>query len=383
MSADWNITDGSYTVGTTNFVFNVAIPKKVSAGLGVISQEITNERRLQISEKPQVDGAEVEDFGRKPRMFTAEVIFFGTDYLSQVAVFEKLLNSGKSGTLILPDLEEAVYAKYQKHNRKSATQDGGSTILSVSWIEDRTNVFLVNSLRTQAQATAALKAGDTLSALPTVQDKANLVQTNIAAAKSTLSVNKYLSALQSAEGSVVSLTQNANAILNIPKKLRQDILATAARMQLQFNNVLSAVKGIQNLASDLSISLSQPSPTRFNTALSAIDFAAVDTPITTAVTGTATVVTQAPVAPLPLQTLNDAVSPLASSNTSIQADNARLEGACQGQTSDVSAAVTQLVNSVKDLATTINTSSSKTVLTTVQSSLLEVCFRKRFNDCRH
>ena len=58
MATEWNITDASFA----GITFHVAVPK-AGSGFGVMSQDISNERRLQISEKPLVDGAEV-DVGR-------------------------------------------------------------------------------------------------------------------------------------------------------------------------------------------------------------------------------------------------------------------------------------------------------------------------------
>ena len=220
---DWNVTDASFFNGVDNITFHVAIPQRIFGSVGVMSQEITSERRLQISERALIDGAEVEDFGRKARVFTAEVIFFGNDYLPQVTAFEKALNSGKSGTLILPDLEDAVFAKYQKHTRKSTSQDGGSTVLSVTWIEDNSTQKLTNFERSQAFAKAALAEGNVLDALPTVNQSSSGVLGKISGARAALNSNDYLNKIAQLEGSVVSTTQSINAALNAPKALRAEI----------------------------------------------------------------------------------------------------------------------------------------------------------------
>ena len=372
---DWNITDASFFIpGQNPVTFSVATTQKISNGVGVTSHEVTFERRLQVAERSGIDGADVEDFGRKARTFTAEVIFFGVDYLPRVTEFERVLNLGLSGTLILPDIEEAVYAKYQRHTRKSSVGDGGTTVLSVSWIEDNTKAKLVNYDRINSAVSSALASGKVSESLPSVSNAAAAISDNIAAARSALSANPFLNALNTAENAVVSATQKINAVINIPKNLRQTILGTVSRVNLELSSLESAVKGVLNLSDLLNLALSQVAPP-YNSTLSSIDFATVDDPVTTTVSGTAQVVTTAPVVATPIQALPDAAPDLALSAQAISKSKEDLESSSNGQTSDFSAAAVKLINSVKDLQAIITQATTTTIMTNSQATLLEVCFR--------
>jgi len=369
MSVTWNITDGSFA----GVKFHVAVPDKKNF-FGVMSQDVTNERRLQISEKPLVDGAEVEDFGQKARTFSAEVIFFGADYIDQLKTFEAALNSGKTGVLILPDLDEAVNAKYQRHTRKSTSQDGNSTVLSVSWVEDG-NAKVNNPLRSQSQARNALASGETLSALPSISDSSNVVLAKAAAASATLSANSFLKAVATAENAVTSARQSINAITNIPKNIRQSIISTVQRVQLEISTLQQVVKGILNLTDLLNLGLSQVSPTRFNTGLGLADYTEPDIATTAVVTGNAQVVPTVTPTPIAIQSYPEAKKHLEDAIAAVAIAKASLETQAQGQTSDFSVSAIQLINSVKDIIGIIDTTSTRQVITNSQTSFLEVCFQ--------
>jgi prophage DNA circulation protein len=369
MANEWNITDGSFQ----GLTFHVAVSKPNSS-FGMMSQDITNERRLQISEKPRVDGAEIEDFGRKPRVLTAEIIFFGLNYQADLRTFEDALNQGKSGVLILPDLDEAVYAKYQRHSRKTSHQDGSSTMLSVTWVEDRTTQVLKSNLGQKATL-AELRASAQKGASEDVQDALSNAQKNADAAQKALSANTYLNLIAKAERQVVKVTTDINSVLNIPKALKQDIISSQQRMASELANLQAALKGAQNFTSLLSLAFLLPSPTPSNTTVGAIDFTTVDQPITAIVTGTSEVV-QAPVVQTPnIQSYTEATAHVGGSTAIIAETNRKLETSTQGKTADVSKAVVKLVNSVKDLLVIIESDSTKLVMTDVQTTLLEVCFK--------
>jgi prophage DNA circulation protein len=374
--SEWNVTDAVFK----DVRFHVAIPSTSAAfvnnNYGIMSQDVSTERRLQISERSLVDGADVEDFGQKPRMFSAEVIFFGRNYNESLKLFQAALNDGKSGVLILPDLDEAVYAKFQKSTRKTSAADGSSTILSVSWVEDRAKkgTDLSNGLRSQLEARNALQKNDVTTALPPVVDLCATIITYANDVKDKIAANPLGKALTDAENAVTKATSAINSVLSIPKVLRQSILSTLSRVNSEVSNLQASVQGVLNISSLLDLSLNQGSPTRINSQVGLVDYLAPAISVTTLVTGTAKVV-PAVVPPTPAyQNLQDAVSPLKDLVASLLAKNNALETKTTGQTADISSSIVPLLNSVKDLIAILDTSSTKTVMTTTQTSLLEVCF---------
>jgi prophage DNA circulation protein len=369
--ASWNVTDGSYK----GLSFHVAVPKtNYASAYGLTSQSVTDERRLQISEKPLVDGAEVEDFGRKPRMFSAEVIFFGSDYAKDLKAFQDKLNEGTTGVLILPDLNEAVNAKFQRSTRRTSASDGNATMLSVAWVEDISKEKVKNPLRTQEEAQAALASGNQVSALPTVADQANTVSKAAQAASNALTNNPILKAISAAENAVTTSRVTINSVLNVPKNTRSEILSATARVNGEIAGLQSAVEGIKSYVDNLGLGLTQSSPTRYNTGLGQSDYKSVDQVSTTVVGGSQQVVVKAAPVQTPIASFPEAIKKLQDKSDTISKGKAELEAKTMGSTSDFTKSVVQLVNAVADLIAIISPLPTKQVLTTSQTSLIEICF---------
>lgn len=371
--ADWRITDGVYK----DFTFHVAVPKATTP-IGITDQEITTERRLQVSERPLVDAADVEDFGRKSRIFTATIVFFGADYQEQLKAFEAKLNDGKSGTLILPDLDEAVLAKFQRSSRRTNSTDGDTTVMQVTWIEDRQTVVSATATTpTQvaaSAASAAIQSGNLAQAIPTIQDQAAKVTGGADSALSSLSNNPFLKALNAAESAVTNARVTINSVLNIPRNFRQQIISTVRRVQEEINGLKAAINGITDLTTLLELGLTQASPTRYNTGLGAVDFRAVDIPSTSVVGGNNQVVTT-PVLTTPIKSFPEAEQILRAAIDAINISSQDLESQTGGSTSDFSSESVALINHTKDLLQIIEAKATVKVLTESQSTLLEVCFR--------
>ena len=365
---EWQVTD-AYFKGHR---FHVATPDGSSSG--ITSQEIKNERRLQVSEKPMLDGGEIEDFGRKARMFSAEVIFFGKDYRDDLKAFEKILDEGTTGILVLPDLDEAVNAKYQQHSRRSSASDGATTILSVSWIEDTINKASPKDALPLATAVAAAQAGDLASAIPKIQSQTSAVLAFAQSAQSALNNNSVLNQIKAAQSAVVATTTTINSVLNIPRNLRQTILSTLASGKLAYSGLQAALGGLQNFSSLLSLSLQDAAPAA-NSGLGAIDFVATDLPVTTLVqAGTSLVVTAPVVTPSTVQSLPEAQTQLSTQLAAIQQSRKDLESQTGGATADYSVASLQTEVALQDLIALLTPAPSRQVLTVSETTLLEVCF---------
>ena len=368
--ADPRITDASFK----GLTFHVAVPAKNSP-FGVMSQEIVNERRLQISEKPLIDGAEVEDFGRKPRMFSAEVIFFGDNYLELLRAFEAKLNEGSSGTLILPDLDEAVVAKYQKHTRKSSAQDGNSTLLSVSWVEDKT-VRTAASLFTPDPLNISTVNGKTEDEKKDeVNHKADLVKDAVAATRNLLENNSYLQKITDAQNAVSSQQQTVSSIANLPGDTKNLILGTVSRFKNETDSLQSAMNGLRSYNDILKNNEADGSPTRYNTGLGLADFVSIGVATTTVVSGSAKVVNAVKLPEVVIQSYTDASSKLKASLAVVKSVQATLQKNTKGATDDIVTANIILINSIQDLIKTLDDKSSKQILTESPTSLIELCFR--------
>lgn len=364
--SEWQITDASFA----GFKFHTAIPKRGDT-VGVMSQEETMERRLQVSERALVDGADVEDFGAKARTFSATVIFFGADYRQQLKDFKAVLNSGKTGILVLPDLDESVFAKFQKAGRRTDTD--GATILSISWIEDKSTVVNTSSATTNQAAQAAIQSGNVANGIPTVQDQAGKVLSAASDAKDVLTNNAFVSALQSAENSVVSARQQINSVLNVPRTARQNIISVVGRVTSEITGLQGAINGILNFTDLLSLGLTFATPTRINSTLGKIDFAAVDDPKTSIVSGNEQVITT----PEPVKPINNyaqAVTELEASRDAIIASQNELDGLTNGQTEDFKDSTVLLLNQINDLLFILREKPTRQVLTVINTSLMEVCF---------
>jgi len=365
---DWKITNGSFK----GIGFHVAIPKADSQ-FGIIDQDVNTERRLQISERPGVDGADVEDFGQKPRTFSATVVFFGGDYQASLKSLERILNEGTSGTLILPDLDEAVNAKFQRESRRTNSNDGYTTTLSLSWIEDRSQIITASSISDAQAAQAALQGGNTQDALGTVLSQSSKANEQANKALAALSLNKFLNKLSSAENAIVNARVTINSFNNLPKNQRQEILSLVGRVNGEITGLQAAINGLGNYSDSLNLGLSQTNPSRVNTGVGAVDYRSVDKVSTSVVSGSERVLVKTAVT-RPVQSFQEAENLLQSSVESLSETKNLLETKTQGATSDFSTEVVTLVNLTKDLIFIIQDKPTKQVLTTAQTTLLETCF---------
>jgi len=365
----WKISDGSFK----GVLFHVAIPT-AAANYGMTSQEIKTDRRLQISEKPGIDGADVEDFGRKARMFSAEVIFFTADYQDNLIAFEALLNQGTSGTLVLPDLKEAVNAKFQSESRRTTTET--CTILSLSFIEDNLIPISITNATTQAQAIAALATNNPAAAIPTIASKGLSIIAAANAATTLLNDNAVINAIKAANNAVVATTSTINSVLNIARTTRQTIISLAAQTTNNIASLQSVTTALMNYTSLLTLppgttTSSQAVQTATNAGLDLVDFAAVGTPSVSTVNGvnqvtsTSTTTTQ-------VSSLADAQNQLQTLLTDIQGNRQGLETNTSGNTTDFTASSIQMENLVIDMIALIAPPPNIEVFSTIVTSLLEL-----------
>lgn len=365
--ASWKITDGSYK----GLTFHLAVPNKAQA-YGVTSQEVTNERRIQVSEKALLDGADLQDFGRKAKMFSAEVIFFGGDYRSALKTFEDILDEPSTGTLILPD-HAAIKAKYIKHTRKSSAAEGDTTVLSVSWMEDQTAATPSPISRADQTAQEA-NVPKTEYGVSKVEDKTltllRLTKNGQALLADNVVLNKITQSLNAATATRVSI----NSVTNLTRDAVSLVNTTYKQINSTLDSLTVAANGLLHITDLLKFDLQSPTPTRFNTALGLVDFSVPNVATTTTVSGNEQVVVVPTATASTVQSYDDAAKQMKVIAADLAIKKTTLEKSTQGATKDFSVSAVSIINQINDIATLIGQKSTKQVLTTTQTSLLEVCF---------
>jgi prophage DNA circulation protein len=361
---EWKISDGSFK----GFSFHTAKPNK-NVNFGAISQDVTVERRIQITERALLDGADVEDFGKKARTFSVDVLFFGGDYQDRVDAFDKVLNEGTTGKLILPDLSEAVFAKFTKYGRKTTSTDGGVTVLNVNFIEDRTTKSSVGiNVDNLKLADAQLEKGST------PQDIASKSNLNASDLLNKVRNNEYLKKIENQRTAINSVSATINQQVSAIKQTIFTVTEARSALALSVSNLKASI----NAALSFLDSLKPTNTSSGSAALTAYtsDLVAADFTESTSLVKTQTVTDEPePTFNKDFSSTADTIKGLTAALNDLVASNASLESATNGKTKDVSAANVSLINSVRELIDSIDSQSATSYLTQADTSLLEVMFR--------
>lgn len=373
--SNWKITDGKFK----DFTFSVAIPS--SEKYGITDQDVNEERRLQESEKPLIDGADVEDFGRKARVFSATVCFFGDDYRDKIKDFYKILNEGTTGILILPDMEQAVNAKYKTSSRKTSVSDGSVTTFSITWVEDNnTAIPTANRAGELLTAKQNLEDGNTTEAVATTQSVASQVNGYADKSRAALNNNKFLNDARRSLASASATTTGVNGILGVPKSAREQIVALADGSAANLDEIKSGANGFltfldsfKQKSSTSAAAGTELAPLRFNTGLNEIDYQDTDTVTTTVISGAQTVVTTE-VKETKIDSFKSAVELFKSQIIKVEENNKQLEDLSRGQTAEYRTNTIFLINTMKDLIDLIEEQPKRFVFSSIDSSLMEIMY---------
>lgn len=371
----WNITEGKFK----DFSFSVAV--KDGAITGVQDHDKKTERKLQESEKPKIDGADVEDFGRKARTFSATIVFFGNDYRDRVVEFDKILNEGTSGILTLPDLQEAYNAKVKSIGQKSSSTDGNSTMFTVEWLEDNAvSVPKLNRAEEILNAQENIKNGNTEEVIPTAQSFASKTNEYADKSRSLLNNNKFLNDARKSLASSSAVTTGVNGILGVPKSARDQLVALSDQAggtndELKsgitgFLGFLDGLKGKSNTSAAAGVEFA---PTRFNTTDTASDFMEPDI-VTSAVVSGSQQIVKTTVTEVKIDSFKEAITYFKAKIKEIETNNVQLEDLSRGQTAEYRTSTIFIINSLKDLISIIDDSPSKYVFSSIDSSLIEIMF---------
>ncbi|MFV8250249.1 DNA circularization N-terminal domain-containing protein [Bdellovibrio bacteriovorus] len=355
------LTDGSYK----GYTFHVAIPSGTGSR-GAVSIQTDLERRLQIIERAGVDGADINDFGKKPEVIVAELIFTGDGYLDEIEKFRKICSEGTAGLLILPDRPDAVVAKFHKANFKSEVGSGRTKVVSVTWIEDKSE---------------ATKYAETVGTVTASKDDFGTVSANalaaVAAAKDTVDKNSFLKAIESVESGISTARSSVIQALKMSGDARGMILGIKDRIDGNLDAIRDTIQRVQDFYNSFNGSNSNGVRQFDETAGGAFlsDFREPDDiPVPTDPLVKPPTTSDEVIVPGPIQSEAGAEDSLSNSAEQIVKDRDALTEQTQGKTDDIGQALTAVANLTIQLSKVVAAKPSRAVLVPFEMSLVEVMF---------
>lgn len=358
----FEITNGKFK----GFDFHIANPIKGGDTQGVTNVQVQKRRRVQVIKRPFVDGARTKDLGADPRQITLDIIFFGPNYLTRLKDFERVLDEGTSGELILPDDPEAINATFVSMDKTSRANETRSKTVRVTFIEDQ--VVLATD-----QAVGAAEGFLPKGLVSIGNDLNDAVST----ANEVLENNSLIATVRQIE----SLTGNAsNAFINavgLTDQVRGRVLTTVANLQNSFNTIIRAK---DQLLAQFGVSDSRGSG--FTGGVidedtgNTVQSLSGDTPEPSEVDPLAVPDTQ-PDSEVELsstETSDDLNSFRDQMITFLEGQTEQLAADSDGRTDDVSDSTTGVINLLRDLIAATTPTDPRLVQTPVDMSLAEVLF---------
>lgn len=365
-------TDGTFK----GYRFHVAVPTKDQPH-GVNSIEKSSERKLQIIKRPLRDGADINDFGRDARTFSAEVEFHGPNYLNEFASFEAICNEGTAGKLILPDQPKAVLAMFQKMSVRSSAQNGESLLVGVSWIEAGS---------TPSKLLAEALAAQTADQVAAANDATSRLEAAVSNAQDVIKNNVFMKGVQSAYGKLSQARSTINAALKASNTQRKAILDSVGSIQSTLGLANSIGDRVLSFVSKKSAGRAAAAPTAAGSSLASqsidaqtgqqvADFAEPDTVALAAdPLAKPSVVPEVQKEIPAIQTGAGAELAVTKVAEALATDAETLAQLSGGRTDDISRAITKVRLCLVDLAATVKPAKLNPYLLQVELSLAEVLF---------
>ncbi|MDD5305586.1 MAG: DNA circularization N-terminal domain-containing protein, partial [Elusimicrobia bacterium] len=359
------VTDGTFK----GYTFHIAKPTKAKPH-GISSEESHTGRRLQMIERALVDGGPVRDWGRKHIVHTVNVVFIGPHYHREFEAFEKILNEGTAGILVLPNCRRALVAFFQDMDSSVAVEDGESKRVRVTWVEHREGGKQI------ATGTAAA---------PTIDDSKGVLDSDVDKAKSFLQDNPLINGIKFLESGLSQVRSATNAVLTLEQGVRNRIKQLAANINGTLDLIKSATKEIKSLfgkdkkfareVNAAATSVKKRLGLDRETGQVLADFNEPDT-VTPPVDPLVKPETESDVeisadnltSPAAVQVFADQVI------AQLEADLTELAEASDGRTDDVTMGVTAALNSFENFIAAVVTIERKTVIVPDDMSLGEVLF---------
>lgn len=357
--AQWvGLTNGSYK-GVT---FHYAAPQGAKAH-GAMSAQIHSGRRLQVSERPGVDGGRIRDFGAKADQHSLDVIFFGPNYTQDWENFKAILDEGTAGPLILPTETDIVNAFFSDRTEKSQVGGGNSKTIQITWIEDNSPV-----------ADITVDLGDVASAK-------SAIDSAIQGVASALSNNPFLQAVQATNTALSTVRNAVNVVLTLQqgvqnqiKQLQANIAGTIALVQQGINSIDSI------FGSSTTSATAAATGTTLVDAVTGLPFSSVTDASVAPVSALFTPPTDASTVVIPIQNTDSEAGATALINTfvaALQDQQSQMVDSGGARTTDVKASITVLINSLTKYLPFIQSEPSVNILVKMELSLLEIIFQSQ------
>lgn len=190
-------------------------------------------RGLAEHEYPYIDGADVEDLGRRARRISMTAVFWGDDYESKLQAFLKALDQPGSGELIHPVFGSIPNAQVDDYDAKHDAENPDHCVVDILFLESKpSNPFFAQQLASQkADAISALTDGvrsSGISAFSSALDALKSVQGTLARLNALRDVmTGTLSAVRSQVQGIIGTTLD---IVEYPQAFAADIVSYVSGM---------------------------------------------------------------------------------------------------------------------------------------------------------
>ena len=215
MAYEWReVTDGTFK----GFVFHVATPTKNFDTHGSASETIKSSRRIQKVVRPFQNGQKTRDMGADGDVVTETIIFFGLGYKRRFEDFQKVLNEGTSGTLVLPT-REAINATFESMEESADADNGNSKTARVTWVQDEVSGDLIAF----GAASGFIPKG--------LVDAVNSFNEAVEDVLSVIQNNPILATIRQLENITATAVNSVVLATSLPKAIRDRVLTTIANME--------------------------------------------------------------------------------------------------------------------------------------------------------
>jgi len=190
-------------------------------------------RGLAEHEYPYIDGADVEDLGRRARRISMTAVFWGNDYESKLQAFLKAIDQSGSGELIHPVFGSIPNAQLDDYEVSHDAQNPDHCTVELLFLESKpSNPFFAQQLPSQkAEAISALTDGvrsSGISAFSSALDALKSVQGTLSRLNALRDViTGTLSAVRSQVQGIIGTTLD---IIEYPQAFAADIVSYLSGM---------------------------------------------------------------------------------------------------------------------------------------------------------
>lgn len=224
-----------------------------------VDAEIKVGRRNVVNEYPQRDLPYVDDLGRKARRFVVEAYVIGENYFAERDALIEAFEGKGSGELNHPRYGLRKVSVEGDVSVKESPDKGGMARISVTFVEDASNIFpkaVENTVaRVEATANAADEATQAAFAKEFSVEGPSVLATQalkgltstVAGLLQTVRLVTSVAGLATIVGLVGGLTSNLAALIRTPVVLAQSLRSIYAQLVQELQRPLSAFAELQSV----------------------------------------------------------------------------------------------------------------------------------------